>query len=324
MAANASALGRRAAWALPVLTLVPALLLGSVTLRTIYTDFPGPSIYQQARASMNEGTRMLAVGSSLVRSGLRPSLFSVPTVNLAPNWSGYDLMELLFMRALERCPRTRWLLIELDNHGLLTDRRAHSTDFRQLYELGVRRRDVVPGRIEALRLFLRDNVVCFPFFYLRRLTPVELAWRRDAPAIQREPGFWAHELRMTTDLLAERDFAADEQYLGAACEKINRTALQEMITRARARHIQPVFIRMPQLEAYYKARSADWWRKEDELVRLVKETLGEQAVILDCRRMVELKEYHFGDTRHLNVEGATLFTREIDMILKSRFEEYGR
>ncbi|MBP7828553.1 MAG: hypothetical protein KA248_01405 [Kiritimatiellae bacterium] len=307
--------------ALPAAVFLAVLAAGSLLLRAVYTDFPAPSVYAEARRAIGTNTELLVIGNSLTTMGVQPSRLSRRAVNLAVDGGHYEIIELILRRNIDRAPNARWALIQLDNLCYLYDRMTEERDFRQLYEMGVRRQDLVKGPAAYVRQFLTDNWLLYPIFFLDRLTPANPPER---PGLRREPGFQSRTFRLTDAILAERNLLEDEFLLESKRKPQNRAALFRLIERVKARGMQPVFFRMPRMPAYTRARSAEWLAREEAMIQSVREHEGDGMILLDFRDRPGLDTTHFSDTRHLNYVGAEIFTRRLDEELSSRVPGYAR
>lgn len=147
----------------PIVFLSAVVMAGSLLLRAVHTDFPAASIYALAHQALGAKTEMIAIGNSLVITGIQPSILSRPSVNLAVDGGNYRNLEMVVRRNLDRGPQLKWALIQLD---LLCHLYGHSAnrDFRTLYELGVKRQDITRNPVGYGRQFLVDNPILYPFF----------------------------------------------------------------------------------------------------------------------------------------------------------------
>ena len=308
-------------WLKPVVFAGVVLILGSLLLRIVNTDFPAPSLYSRIRQAINTDTEILTVGNSLVIYGIQPSLLSRRAVNLAVQSGHYEVYELLLRRNLERCPNVKWVLIQLDNLCLLDDRVSRNRDHGPLYDLGVKRHDLLFSPWEYCRQFLMDNPIMYPIFFMPRLNP-SCWWQSEEPPMYQEPGFLAYAFQMSDKGVSERNLAQDEYLLQSTRKEENWQALSRIIYFLRAQDIQIVFLRLPRLEAYSSIRSPEWIKTEEKLVQDVHRIEGERMILLDYRNVPWLATTHFYDTRHLNHLGATTLTRHLDEDLMKLVPNY--
>ena len=308
-------------WLKPAALAVTMLVAGSLLLRIVNSDFPAPSFYSRIRQSIGTDTEMLVIGNSLVIYGIQPSQFSRHAVNLAVHAGHYEVFDIVMRRNIDRCPNLKWVLIQLDNLCYLDDRMSQNRDHGPLYDLGVKRQDLVNCPWEYVRQFLMDNPVMYPVFFMPRLTPTSLWLADDAPLYQ-EPGFLAYGFQMSDHILSQRDLTHDEYLLQSNRKEANWTALVRIIHFLRNRDIQIAFLRLPRLQAYSATRSMEWTTTEETLVQDVRKHGGDRMILLDYRDAPWLSPAHFFDTRHLNNMGAKIFTRHLDGDLRKHFKEY--
>lgn len=293
------------------LTLVLVLLMGSALIRHVYERWPENRIYRQAHASMGPRTEVVALGNSLVRSAVRPSQMPQSTVVLAPNGADYRALLLVLEANLPRMPSLRWVLIQLDNLCLHYDRVGPYADYGQLYDLGVQVSSLSHGRKERVLRMLKDNPIFYPILYLPRVTPsLILAEQRRRPCVT-EPGFMTYTEAMAPDILAERNLAADQNLLDSSARSENLEALHQIVDLLEAHDIRILWLRLPRNRLYAEALSNRWWEREGTLVSEMRQRQGENFRMLDLGGDAAFDYGLFCDSRHLNHEGANLFSRKL-------------
>lgn len=209
------------------------------------------------------------------------------------------------MRNIEHLPELRRVIIQLDNLCYLYDRISEERDYQQLYDMGVRRVDLVGKGIPLLMQFSCDNWLLYPVFFMKRFNPAKLP---EIPDYVSEPGFRSLRIMMTKQMLSERNLLQDEYLLDSKRETQNRDALFRLIDVFKRRRIEIIFLRMPRHEEYIAARSSDWIAREEKMIQLVLAYTGRDTRLVDFRRPAGFDTSDFSDTRHLNYLGAAKFS----------------
>lgn len=294
---------------------VLSICSASILNRSLFTDYPAPSIYQEARSMLDEKVKGVALGASLIRAGLRPSYISDTCVNLAPDAAGYAILELILKENMSQLANLDWAIIELDNLCLCYDRLS-KPDQRQSYELGVPRRAIAEARGRKTTDWLTDNFMVYPFFFLPRLTPADIFERIEEQGItDREPGFESLKIAMTPEILAQRNLRRDFDLLNSPVQERNKHAMYEMIDALLKNNVKVILLRMPQSLETYTGRGQDYHAHENKFVSRVLDRYGVNVSVWDMRRLQGVDSKLFSDTRHLNVEGAAWFSTLVDQKL---------
>lgn len=269
-----------------------------------------------AYASISENTEIVFLGASLVRTDINPDCFRRGTVNLSVDGGDYQTAEILINSNLDRMPNVKLAVIEIDNLVQFYNRLAQD-DLSQIYEQGVHVHSI-PGlsRLERTIQRLKNNALMQPFFYLDRLTPQSLLnhSRRSSGGIR--PGHQTLNTGLNEEELGRRDLHQDEDLLFSTNLANNRAALFRMIDGLRAKGIQVLLLRYPQIRQYADSKSEAFNAAYQDLLTAVNERYGSELHYWDFVRTAGIDLEDFSDTRHLNTTGARTFS----LILAERIE----
>ena len=295
------------------------LALCSVLLRLTFTPWPEPSVHKMAHASISEHTEVVFLGASLVRADINPDYFQREIVNLSVDGGDYQSAELLLRHNINRMPNLKLAVIEIDNLVQFYNRLAVQ-DLTSLFEQGVPLHSIPNLSLwDRLLQWLKNNALMQPIFFLDRLTPKNLLYRDRQLTGQKRPGHSTLLTAMNEKELSRRNLNQDEALLSSPSRKANWSALFNLIETLRENNVPFVLLRFPQIRQYQETKSDAFNNAYDELLASVKERYGPELRYWDYIHAPKIDLNDFSDTRHLNVEGARIFSQLLSERLEVEF-----
>lgn len=265
-----------------------------------------PTPQTSAVGALGPDVEVLVSGASRVLRGIEPSLYSNRIVNLSSGGLGYGAIEPIILRALERAPNVKLVVLEMDSFLIHNDGFATHWDTGRLYELGLHPWDFqVPWHRRILRILTQP-----PIFLVSRLTPENL--------LKRDPRILLRARRGFEPFLGTRNLAEDPDYAGHGPERFiqmhkgwlpkgdsagNIPALVRLCQTLNARGIGVLLLRLPHLEVWWKGVHPQWAQQTQAAVQAVQAEVKNGVWFHDLAVTPEFDLWLFTDGLHYNNAG---------------------
>ena len=288
------------------------------------------TIRTRAVEALGDDTKVLFLGSSHIDCGVRPHELSMPAMGLNLHEGSYELFELLLKQHRETLSGLEVLVLELDPACFAADRLSTGRDFTQLYELGLRRRDLPRSWWWRTQQAVLESRWARPVFFGRRWSPYREHYDVLARKEKRGAGpmrkRWAGHMElfnvMTPDnmpvLLKKVDF---ERVMVPELLERNEEALNRMIAWCEKESVALVFVTVPHWPAYPRYREGEWVPWYETVKKRVFDRAPEGTLHWDDFGSHGMPEGDFADVQHLNKTGAEKYTQRLDARLKALLEE---
>ena len=290
-------------------------------LRRDYWQSEAPTFRTLAAESLRTTQPALVfVGSSHVYTGVDPSQFSVPAINLSDSCLNYECGEMLCRHFWSRVAKAKCVVIELDSvpAGLDTIHLRRG-DLREFWQWGITGRDLPQPWWEQFKAeFCRYSGAggAPPFAPRSRTVPLDVAGPSGETSVLR-PGFFGR-VGSLDPARKEAFFANMGDSFDPRTIEANRIALKRLIQELRGAGVRVVLFRLPLHDDYWNHPISG--RREE----LVAETLaalrsefdGDELDVIDLSRHPGLTDTDFSDWTHLSVSGAEKVSRELDRRLR--------
>jgi len=288
-----------------IVLLVVAMAAGTWWAQKIVERFL-PTPQTSAVASLDSKTEVLASGSSRILRGIEPALYSNNIVNLSSGGIGYSAVEPIILRALERAPNVKLVVLEMDSFLIHNDAFKTHWDSGRLYELGLSPWDFQVPMWKRISRILNQP----PVFLVSRLTPENMLKRDPANILRARLGFKPFQ--------GNRNLAEDPDYAGHGPEHFiqihkarlpkrdpahNVSALVRLCRTLNARGIGVLLLRLPHLEVWRKNVHPEWNQQTQSAVQAVFAEVEDGVWFRDLEDTPEFDLWLFTDGVHYNDDG---------------------
>lgn len=265
-----------------------------------------------ALKSITDQTKVLIVGSSHVATNIKPALISISAMNLSiPNANYTDVLKMM-LKVWDKAKNIEILVIEFSSPMLL---RGSGGTIRQMAQF-----DFGFSDANLWNEFMQDPIDsfrnCIFYIYNYRLVPRHMFDRTLQPTRKtryENPGHETYQANLdknrSKSSAIKRYQAVFETTTRDSIYK-NTLALKKAILMARERHINIIFLKMPEHEQLDFIRPTVW--KDDPLIPILAD-----LPLIDKTSWHRSNDLFFGDFDHLNDRGAAHFSIEIDKLLMS-------
>ncbi len=275
-----------------------------------------PTCRTMAVRSLSPATEMIITGTSRVERGVDPRLFDKNMANLSSGGLSYLTMKPMIIRAIERAPNVKLVIIEFDifllkGKGLIQDR---------LIELGLPMSEWPESMEDRLWFILQHGgpLAAMPRIDVEYMAQSIQANERPPPESNGyNPYTFLRDLTSEdSDGLygASKYIAMHRKELVGSLDDANIRALLDLLRWLDARDVRWALVTLPHLPGWISGRPDEWEASVDQALRtLGVEYPGEKLTFWDASASLGLGRPHFHDGLHLNRRGVELFNRELDV-----------
>ena len=290
-----------------------ALALVFAADRLLLSIYRHPTPQQAEAARLDDGTRIIFMGSSRTQTNIDPLLFADRASNVSDAGLVFYFMEPLATRLMERARNLKFLVIELTLESLVFTYDPAAQKFsRSMAPFGITNGDYAQDAAPFSDAWWRQVL---PGIFTYRLTP-RLFFADSVFASSSTPYASGH-LPLNRMLRPEEDLIMLRSKLQGVEESrvkygtaANEKALLAILASAKRRGVTVILLRHPLHRQYAAETPVAWIKAMDAALELaVRRSLITPAQIIDDRSVFDGQDQYFADMEHLNKEGAKVFSR---------------